>query len=108
MVEEKKLKSEYFEFKGFLSFLIMHEIKSKALSGDELAVKIGKRKGTILTPGTIYPALKNLRKKKLIKFKQSGRKKYYSLTDVGEKELENLYMVFSRYFFGLKKHIKKQ
>ena len=103
----KKIESKYFEFKGFLSFLIMHEISIKPMSGDDLAKKIGARKGTVLTPGTIYPALKGLRKSKLVKYKKFGRKKVYSLTDVGEKELKILYKLFSRYFYGLKKFIRK-
>ena len=72
--------------KGMLSFHIMHELKKKGLCGDELAVKIGKKKTGKLTPGTIYPALKKLRDKGLIKLKQIGRKKIYSLTKKGDKE----------------------
>ena len=105
MVKIKR--SKYFEFKGFLSFLILHELKRRHLSGDELSVKIGQRKGTILTPGTIYPALKKLRLNKLVKYKKDGRKKIYHLTELGEKELEKQYLLFSRYFYGLKKFIKK-
>ena len=107
MPKKKELRSEYFEFKGFLSFLIMHEVSLKPMTGEELAVKIGKRKGTVLTPGTVYPALKKLRLKKLVRYKREGRRKVYSLTEIGEKELLNLYSVFSRYFYGLKKFIRR-
>lgn len=103
----KEVTSDYFEFKGFLSFLIMHEVSIKSMTGEDLAKKIGRRKGTILTPGTIYPALKKLRLSKLIKYKKFGRKKVYSLTELGEKELEKLYILFSNYFYGLKKFIKR-
>lgn len=96
------------EFKGFLSFLILHEIKLKSLCGDELAEKIGRRRGGVLTPGTIYPALKELRKRKLVRFKRDGRKKYYYLRPEGEEELERLYALFTRYFWGLKAIISKQ
>lgn len=96
------------EFKGFLSFLILHEVKKKSLTGEDLAIKIGKRKGSTLTPGTIYPALKKLRSKKLVTYKQFGRRKVYSLTKTGEKELEKQYILFSRYFYGLKNKIKKK
>jgi len=105
--KKEQIKSTYFEFKGFLSFLILHEVSIKPLSGDELAEKIGRRKGRILTAGTIYPTLKRLRLKKLIKYKRFGRRKVYSLTDIGRGELDNLYILFSRYFFGLKKFIKR-
>jgi len=104
----KQITSDYFEFKGFLSFLILHEVRIKSMTGEDLAKKIGRRKGKVLTPGTIYPALKKLRLKKLIKYKRFGRKKVYSLTDIGEKELEKLYLLFSTYFYGLKKFIKRK
>ena len=96
------------EFKGFLSFLILHELKSKPLCGDDLAQKIGARRGGYLTPGTIYPALKELRKRKLLRFKRDGRKKYYYLRSEGEEELERLYGLFTRYFWGLKSIISKE
>lgn len=99
--------SQYLQLKGFLSFLILHEIGQKRLCGDDLAEKIGKRKGSKLTPGTIYPALKDLRKQKYISYKKFGRKKIYTLSQLGEKELERLYVLFSQYFFGLKQHIKR-
>ncbi len=96
------------EFKGFLSFLILHELSKKQLCGDELAERIGKRKGSKLTPGAIYPTLKRLRKLKLITYRKKGRKKVYKLTDNGFNALEMLYKDFSRYFYGLKKFIKRQ
>jgi PadR family transcriptional regulator, regulatory protein PadR len=92
-------------FKGFLSFLILHELASRKLSGDELAQVIGERKGSVLTPGTIYPTLKRLRKLQLITFRRDGRKKYYSVTDLGKKELKKLYGDIGRYFKGLKKYL---
>ncbi len=98
----------FLEFKGFLSFLILHELSKTSLCGDELAHKIGKRKGVVLTPGTIYPALKELKRRKLVKRKQDGRKKYYSLTQEGEKVLEEQYNLFSKYFWGLKNKISKR
>jgi DNA-binding PadR family transcriptional regulator len=95
------------EFKGLLSFLILHEINTKKLAGEDLAKKIGKRKGSTLTPGTIYPALKKLKNNKLIKFEKKGRRKEYYLTEKGKKDLEITYLAFSKYFFGLKNKIKR-
>src|SRR4030065_2711296 len=74
--------SEYLELKGFLSFLILHELSLKNLCGDELSSKIGERKNRSLTPGTIYPALKRLRRKKLLVYRRRGRKKVYFLTEL--------------------------
>ena len=99
--------STLIEFKGFLSFLILHELSLKPLAGEDLAKKIGKRKGTVLTPGTIYPALKKLKENKLVRFEKQGRRKVYVLTNKGVSELEVSYVLFSRYFFGLKNKIRR-
>lgn len=105
---KKSSESEYLELKGFLSFLILHEVSNKDMCGEDLARKIGRRKGSTLTPGTIYPALKKLRNQKLVKFRKQGRKKMYFLTKKGKKELKSLYKLFSNYFYGLKKYIKRK
>jgi len=97
--------SEYLGLKGFLSFLILHELSLRSQCGDELSKAIGKRKNGPLTPGTIYPALKRLRRKKLIFYKRQGRRKVYSLTESGQGEINNLYGLFSIYFYGLKNKI---
>ena len=97
----------HIEFKGLLSFLILHELSKERLYGEQLAERIGKRKGDMLTPGTIYPALKALRAHKLVKFNQDGRKKIYTLTPAGKKELQQLYRLFGRYFKGLREKIPK-
>jgi DNA-binding PadR family transcriptional regulator len=96
------------QLKGFLSFLILHELEEEKLCGEDLALRIGRRKGKVLTPGTIYPALKKLHKKRLVKYRKDGRKKYYRLTDKGKEELESLYKEFSNYFYGLKHKIKRK
>lgn len=78
---------EVLDLRGFLSFQILHELKQGKRCGDELAMSIGGKKGAKLTPGTIYPALKNLKKHQLIaSTKRDGRKKFYELTKKGEKE----------------------
>ena len=106
--EKIQKNTENLELKGFLSFLILHELSLNTLCGDELSRKIGERKNAPLTPGTIYPALKRLRKKKLIAYKRRGRKKVYSLTEAGKEELEHLYGLFSTYFYGLKNKIVRK
>ncbi len=88
--------------KGFLSFLILHELGRASRCGEELAILIGKRKGTKLTPGTIYPALKRLRQLRLVTFNQEGTRKAYALTPRGKRELKRLSELFSTYFAGIK------
>jgi DNA-binding PadR family transcriptional regulator len=105
--KSQKLVPKYIELKGFLSFFILHELSRHELSGDELAECVGSRKGAVLTPGTIYPALKRLRKQKLIRYTREGRKKMYILTSLGEKELKAIYDAFGSMFSGLKTRIKR-
>lgn len=96
---------EKLEFKGFLSFLILHELSKEALYGEQLAQRIGARRGDKLTPGTIYPALKNLRKETLVSFTQDGQKKIYGLTNDGKIELRRLCRLFGKYFKGLRSKV---
>ncbi len=103
-----KKENSILKLKGFLSFLILHELRGEKLCGEDLALRIGRRKGSVLTPGTIYPALKKLHKKGLVKYRKDGRKKYYKLTEKGEDELESSYKKFSNYFYGLKNKIKRE
>lgn len=93
---------KHISLKGFLAIQILHELRKNELCGDELAKIIGKRKGSKLTPGTIYPTLKFLRKNKLVKYNQNGRKKEYFLTKKGENE----YKIARKYFLKLFKQLK--
>lgn len=95
------------ELKGFLTFMILHELSVKKSTGEDLAKRIGQRRGSMLTPGTIYPAMKNLKKKGLVKMEQFGRRKVYELTSKGRSQARLFYGLFSRYFAGLKPKLKK-
>jgi len=53
--------------------------------GDEIAREIARMKGGKPTPGTIYPALKQLRESGAVTSKKEGRKVIYSLTSKGQK-----------------------
>jgi DNA-binding PadR family transcriptional regulator len=88
----------FIQIKNLLRFQILLELKHKKLCGDELAEIIGKNKKEKLTAGTIYPALKFLRKKKLVNHKKIGRKKIYSLTKEGDKELLLAKSLFKKMF----------
>ncbi len=102
-----KVSPQILSMKGFLAFQILHELQGKKLCGDDLAHIIGGRKGSKLTPGTIYPALKYLRKHKLVKHRKYGRKKIYTLTEKGADEYELVRENFARIFKPLIKTSKK-
>lgn len=89
---------KHLKLKGLLAFKLLHELNKKRRCGDELAKAVGEKFGTKLTPGTIYPALKYLKKRRLVSYKKFGRKKTYSLTEEGKEELKLLKKSFKRIF----------
>jgi PadR family transcriptional regulator, regulatory protein PadR len=70
--------------KGFLTFLILWILRSGEKRGSEIAEELEKRRGSKPSPGTIYPALKELKKHGFIR---SDKDKKYFLTPKGKKEL---------------------
>ena len=85
--------------KGLLSYLILWILSKKSLTGSEIAEELQRRKGTRPSPGTIYPALKELREKGLVR---ADKAKAYSLTKAGKAELRKACACFSRAFFDAK------
>jgi PadR family transcriptional regulator PadR len=84
------------DMRGFLTFQIMWELRQEDLNGQQIAERIWKRRGgSRPTPGTIYPALKELKKRKLIRGKKDGNQVIYHLTEEGSKGLEEA----ARYFY---------
>lgn len=90
------------EMKGYLRFLILWLIDKQPLSGVKIACEIEKRKGSKPSPGTIYPALKELKSMGLIEDMQNPeRDKMYILTTKGKEELEKNCDTFCRTFYDL-------
>ncbi len=86
------------DMKGFLSFLILWILKDKAKNGQEIASELEKRKGSKPSPGTIYPALKELKEAKLI---ESDKNKFYTLTKKGQEELKTAKDYFCCIFYDI-------
>jgi DNA-binding PadR family transcriptional regulator len=86
------------DMRGMLSFLILWLLSKKPMHGQEIAKEIAKRKGIKPTPGTIYPALKDLKKRGLIKAKKTNRKIVYSLTNKGETGIKKACTYFCKAF----------
>jgi len=80
--------------RGFLNFQILWELDKEKLNGQQIAERIARRRGTKPTPGTIYPALKELNEGNYIKGEKEGRQIVYHLTAEGDKALLDA----SRYF----------
>lgn len=91
------------EMKGFLTYLILWILGKDRMNGAEIGRELEKRRGTIPSPGTIYPALKDLKNKELIKVDEN---KYYSLTPDGEKELKIACKYFCNIFYDVEEMLK--
>ncbi|MEK6914915.1 MAG: PadR family transcriptional regulator [Nanoarchaeota archaeon] len=86
------------DMRGFLSFLILFMLSKREMHGQEIALEIEKRKGCKPSPGTIYPALKQLKENKFIKENKKGKIISYSLTNEGKKEFDKAKMQFCKTF----------
>ena len=75
--------------RGMLSFLILWILANRQMHGQQIANDIERRKGSKPTPGTIYPALKELKRKGLIRSEKKGRMIVYSITPAGRKSLDD-------------------
>ncbi len=84
--------------RGFLTFQILWELKDEALYGQQIADRLGKRRGFVPTAGTIYPALKELKERGLIEGKKEGREIVYTLTAAGQDGLKDAARYFSQAF----------
>jgi DNA-binding PadR family transcriptional regulator len=89
------MKESSCEMKGFLSLLILWMLNKHSLTGAEIAMQIAHRRGSKPSPGTIYPALKDLKEKGLI---SANKKKEYSLTKKGREELHHGLQMFCTVF----------
>ena len=93
----------YCDMRGFLGFIVLRLIDKKPMSGEEIRKEIEKRKGSKPSPGTIYPVLKSLSEKKLIKeVKGKGKEKRYELTELGKKEIKTATKKFTMIFCDMK------
>jgi DNA-binding PadR family transcriptional regulator len=96
------------EMRGYLQFLILWFLGRNHMSGSQMAAEIERRKGSKPSPGTIYPVLKNLKKKGLIKeVRHSKNNKVYALTSDGRRELNESCIFFCRTFYDLQPRFRK-
>jgi len=68
------------------------------MTGAEISEELKKRRGTRPSPGTVYPALKELKDKGLI---ASDETKTYNLTLKGKKELKSACKTFCHMFYDI-------
>ncbi|MCW4027231.1 MAG: PadR family transcriptional regulator [Candidatus Bathyarchaeota archaeon] len=86
------------DMRGLLSFYILWLLKKRPMNGQEISAEIGRKRGTKPTAGTIYPALKALRKKGLVEVTRKGRTTTYTLTEDGREGMEKACRYFCSAF----------
>jgi len=86
------------DMRGMLSFTILWLLSTRPMYGQELATEIGKRRGDKPNPGTIYPALKELSSRGLIKAHLEGRNSVYQLTGAGMESYQKALKYFDQAF----------
>ncbi|MHA2134029.1 MAG: PadR family transcriptional regulator [Candidatus Thorarchaeota archaeon] len=94
------------DMRGMLTFQILWELGKESLNGQQIADRIAERRGTKPTPGTIYPALKDLDERGLITGEKSGRQKVYTLTEAGKKGLDDSARYFHQAFGDIAEECK--
>lgn len=96
------------DMRGMLSFSILNMLDDKPMHGEEIAEEIGQRRGTKPKAGTIYPALKDLKEKGLIKGEKTGKVIVYSLTADGQKTVKYATEYFCKCFGDIFEKAKKK
>ncbi|HLC66375.1 MAG TPA: PadR family transcriptional regulator [Candidatus Nanoarchaeia archaeon] len=81
--------------KGYLSLFILWTLRKQHMTGAEISAEIAIRKGSRPSPGTIYPALKELKARGFIR---PDKEKRYALTAKGAQELEQSLQLFCTMF----------
>ena len=93
------MKNDYeCDMRGMLSFQVLWLLSKRKMHGEELATEIAKRRGEKPKAGTIYPALKDLKEKKLIKGDKKGKIIMYSLTPQGRNAMKHATVYFCKSF----------
>ena len=76
---------------GYLKIFVMWELAQEELTGYDIMKSFGRRTGTKMpSPGTMYPLLNELLKKRLIAMTVKENKKFYRITRSGKKVLRML------------------
>jgi PadR family transcriptional regulator PadR len=89
------------DMRGLLGFLILFLLSKNPMHGQDIANEIAKRKGERPSPGTIYPALKNLKESGFITEQKEGKTIVYSLTEKGDRALKIAKRRFVKTFLGI-------
>lgn len=77
----------FLDMRGLLSFWLLWELRLGELRGAQLAERLAWRRGSEVSPGTLYPALAKLEADGLVRKHKRGRDTAYELTRSGTQEM---------------------
>jgi len=86
------------DMRGMLSFCILWQLSKRSMYGQEIAEEIGRQRGGKPSPGTLYPALKELERRGLVRSDSVGRRTNYHLTAEGREGVKRACEYFCRAF----------
>lgn len=72
----------------YLNIIVLKALADRRKTGYDLMKYIAEHTGWKVSPGSMYPLLNSLLKRKEVSQKVSGRKKFYIITSKGKKSLE--------------------
>jgi len=92
------------DMKGFLSFVVLRLINNHPMCGQSIRDEIAARKGSMPSPGTIYPVLRQLSDAGWIREVacENSKEKRYEITASGKKEAALATKRFVTYFSDMK------
>ena len=96
--------------KGVLELIVLLSINKKDMYGYELILEVSKI--VDVNDGTIYPLLKRLTNEKyaetyLVESKEGPSRKYYRITDLGRKRMNNQKNIWLEFQNSVDKFIKE-
>ncbi len=96
--------------KGVLELIVLVSVNKKDMYGYELIEEVSKV--VDVNDGTIYPLLKRLTLEKyfetyLVESNEGPSRKYYRITDLGKKRMEELIEIWSSFAGSVNKSIKE-
>lgn len=77
----------FLDLRGLLGFWLLWELRLGPLIGAQIAERLAWRRGSAVSPGTLYPALAALAKARAVRKGRRGRETLYELTPAGQREL---------------------
>ena len=98
MLLEKERKSEERiterHVKAFLDLLILTILNGKPMYGYKIIAAVHNEFGVLLSPGSLYPLLHALEKKRMVESQFQGGRIFYSVTLNGKKIFQNTIMEY--------------